>query len=94
MKTNLLILASLSLASVVGCAYRSPEMYRDDTTPLAPDHFLHDMFVHTRGLGEKDLRLALRLGEANGVQLPLAEVALRDLAAGLGVPHTTSTVKE
>ena len=69
-------------------------MYRDDTKPLAPDHFLYDMFVHTRGLGEKDLRLALRLGEASGVELPLAEVALRDLAAGLGVPHTSSTVKE
>ncbi|OBG88638.1 oxidoreductase [Mycobacterium sp. E136] len=63
-------------------------MYRDDTKPLAPDHFLHDMFVHTRGLGEKDLRLALELGKATDVELPLAEVALRNLAAGLGVPHT------
>jgi 3-hydroxyisobutyrate dehydrogenase-like beta-hydroxyacid dehydrogenase len=69
-------------------------MYRDDTKPLAPDHFLHDMFVHTRGLAEKDLSLALRLGESAGVELPLAEIALRDLAAGLGVPHTTSTAKE
>src|SRR6478672_3054399 len=69
-------------------------MYRDDTKPLASDHFLYDMFVHTRGLAEKDLRLALRLGEATGVELPLAEVALRDLAAGLGVPHTSSTTKE
>jgi 3-hydroxyisobutyrate dehydrogenase-like beta-hydroxyacid dehydrogenase len=63
-------------------------MARDDTKPLQPDHFLYDMFVHTRGLGEKDLRLALGLGEATGVELPLAEIALRDLAAGLGVPHT------
>ena len=69
-------------------------MYRDDTKPLTPDHFLHDMFVHTRGLGEKDLRLALGLGEATGVELPLAEVALRELAGGLGVPHTSSTSKE
>ncbi len=66
-------------------------MVRDDTKPLQPDHFVHDMFVHTRGLAEKDLKLALGLGEANGVELPLAEIALRDLAAGLGVPHTTST---
>lgn len=65
-------------------------MARDDTKPLPPDHFLHDMFVHTRGLAEKDLRLALGLGEATGVELPLAEIALRDLAAGLGVPHTSS----
>ncbi|MCP9271410.1 NAD(P)-dependent oxidoreductase [Mycolicibacterium arenosum] len=69
-------------------------MVRDDTKPLAPDHFVHDMFVHTRGLAEKDLALALALGEATGVELPLAEIALRDLAAGLGVPHTTSTTKE
>ena len=62
-------------------------MARDDTKPLPPDHFLHDMFVHTRGLAEKDLRLALGLGEATGVELPLAEIALRDLAAGLGVPQ-------
>lgn len=69
-------------------------MVRDDLKPLTPDHFVHDMFVHTRGLAEKDLGLALGLGEATGVELPLAEIALRDLAAGLGVPHTTSTAKE
>ncbi|ORB31820.1 NAD(P)-dependent oxidoreductase [Mycolicibacterium parafortuitum] len=69
-------------------------MARDDTAPLAPDHFLYDMFVHTRGLAEKDLKLALGLGEATGVELPLAEIALRDLAAGLGVPHTSSSTKE
>jgi 3-hydroxyisobutyrate dehydrogenase-like beta-hydroxyacid dehydrogenase len=62
-------------------------MYRDDTKPLQPEHFLHDMFIHTRGLGEKDLRLALALGEKAGVDLPLAEVALRELAPDLGVPH-------
>lgn len=62
-------------------------MVRDDTKPLAPDHFLHDMFVHTRGLGEKDLSLALALGDAVDVDLPLAKIALQNLAAGLGVPH-------
>ncbi len=69
-------------------------MYRDDTKPLACDHFLHDMFIHTRGLAEKDLGLALGLGDTTGVELPLAEIALENLAAGLGVPHTTSTTKE
>ncbi len=66
------------------------------TTPhrCSPTTSLYDMFVHTRGLAEKDLKLALGLGEATGVELPLAEIALRDLAAGLGVPHTTSTTKE
>ena len=37
-------------------------MVRDDTKPLQPDHFVYDMFVHTRGLAEKDLGLALALG--------------------------------
>ena len=62
-------------------------MVRDNTDELEPGHWLYDGFTHTRGLGEKDLRLALALGDALGVELPLAQVALRDLAAGLGVPH-------
>ncbi|GAT12103.1 NAD(P)-dependent oxidoreductase [Mycolicibacterium novocastrense] len=63
-------------------------MYRDDTEPLTRDHFLYDMFTHTRGLAEKDLSLALALGKTTGTELPLAEIALQNLAAGLGVPHT------
>jgi 3-hydroxyisobutyrate dehydrogenase-like beta-hydroxyacid dehydrogenase len=63
-------------------------MVRDDMAELSPDHFLYQPFLHTRGLGEKDLSLALALGAANGVELPLAQVALQRLAAGLGVPHT------
>jgi len=62
-------------------------MVRDNTDDLGPGHWLHDTFVHTRGLGEKDLSLALALGDSLGVDLPLARIALRDLAAGLGVPH-------
>jgi len=69
-------------------------MVREDMTQLGPDHWLHDAFAHTRGLGEKDLRLALALGEAVDVDLPLAEVALERLADGLGVPHPASTTKE
>ena len=63
-------------------------MVREDMKTLQPDHWLYDAFTHTRGLGEKDLSLALALGESNGVDLPLAEVALKNLAPGLGVPHT------
>ena len=69
-------------------------MFRDDMKPLAPEHFLHDMFVHTRGLGEKDLGLALALGEELDVDLPLAQAALENLAAGLGVPHPAETTKD
>ncbi|WP_458319219.1 NAD(P)-dependent oxidoreductase [Mycolicibacterium brisbanense] len=63
-------------------------MLRDDMSELTPDHWLYDAFTHTRGLGEKDLSLALGLGEVVGVDLPMAHVALQRLAEGLGVPHT------
>lgn len=69
-------------------------MYRDDMKPIAPDSFLYQPFLHARVLGEKDLSLALALGQAASVELPLAEVALERLAEGLGVPHTESTTKE
>jgi 3-hydroxyisobutyrate dehydrogenase-like beta-hydroxyacid dehydrogenase len=62
-------------------------MFRDDMKPLTPDHFLYHPFLHTRELGEKDLSLALALGETLGVDMPLANAALDNLAAGLGVPH-------
>lgn len=62
-------------------------MFRTDLKALEREHFLYQPFRHARDLGEKDLRLALALGEAVDVELPLAEVALRRLADGLGVPH-------
>ncbi|MBW0016747.1 MAG: NAD(P)-dependent oxidoreductase [Mycobacterium sp.] len=63
-------------------------MYREDTKDLEPGHFLYDGFMHTRGLGEKDLSLALALAEAVSVDLPLAKLALEQLGPALGVPHT------
>src|SRR6202043_2869114 len=69
-------------------------MVREDMKELTPGHWLYDAFTHTRGLGEKDLSLALALGDAIDVELPVAEVALKNLAAGLGVPHTVPTTKE
>ena len=69
-------------------------MYRDDTKALEPDHFLYQPFMHTRVLGEKDLSLALALGEAVSVDLPLAELALERLADGpRGAAHTERDVK-
>ena len=69
-------------------------MFRDDMKPIDQDSFLYEPFRHARILGEKDLSLALALGEAVDVDLPLAEVALDGLAEGLGVPDTASTTKE
>ncbi|MCB0923594.1 MAG: NAD(P)-dependent oxidoreductase [Mycobacterium sp.] len=62
-------------------------MVRDTMAEIDPGHWLYDTFIHTRSLGEKDLSLALALGESLDTDLPLARRALRDLAAGLGVPH-------
>jgi 3-hydroxyisobutyrate dehydrogenase-like beta-hydroxyacid dehydrogenase len=64
-------------------------MYRDDTKPIPSDRFLYQPFLHARILGEKDLSLALALGQTVSVELPLAAVALERLADGLGVPHTS-----
>lgn len=62
-------------------------MIRDNTHEIEPGHWLYDTFTHTRALGEKDLNLALALGDSLDVELPLARIALGNLAAGLGVPH-------
>jgi 3-hydroxyisobutyrate dehydrogenase-like beta-hydroxyacid dehydrogenase len=69
-------------------------MFRDDMKPIPPDSFLYGPFLHARILGEKDLSLALALGQAVSAELPLAEVALEGLAEGLGVPQTASTTEE
>ena len=63
-------------------------MFRDDAESLPPDHFLYRPFLHTRALGEKDLGLALALADELDLDLPLARLAMQNLAAGLGVPHT------
>ncbi|WP_207840458.1 NAD(P)-dependent oxidoreductase [Williamsia soli] len=60
-------------------------MLRDSTAPIAKDDFWYDIFTHVRGLGEKDLGLALQLGAELGVELPLGEIALERFADGLGV---------
>jgi 3-hydroxyisobutyrate dehydrogenase-like beta-hydroxyacid dehydrogenase len=69
-------------------------MVRDNMLPIDHDNFLYESFLHARGLGEKDLTLALALGEKVSVDLPLAEVALQNLADGLGVPHVESSTEE
>ena len=62
-------------------------MLRDTTQPLAPGEAWFDTLTHVRDLGEKDLALALALGDELRVDLPLARVARDQLAAALGVLH-------
>ncbi|WP_343602087.1 NAD(P)-dependent oxidoreductase [Mycobacterium sp.] len=66
-------------------------MWRDSSAALDSDHVLYQPFLHARDLGEKDLSLALVLGEAAGVEMPLARLARQFLADGLGVPHTAGS---
>jgi 3-hydroxyisobutyrate dehydrogenase-like beta-hydroxyacid dehydrogenase len=60
-------------------------MWRDNTSQLEPDDGWFSIFSHVRALGEKDLALALDLGERLDVDLPLATQALTGLGPGLGV---------
>lgn len=67
-------------------------MLRSSAAALDPSDGLHDIFVHTRDLGEKDLQLALGLGADLGLNLPLAKLALDRLGSALGVPHAPDPI--
>ena len=69
-------------------------MFRGSVDELYPGDDFYDILVHTRTLGEKDLTLALALADEVGVEAPLAQQALRDFAASLGVPHRPNETEE
>ncbi|MFI9402802.1 NAD(P)-dependent oxidoreductase [Nocardia sp. NPDC052316] len=60
-------------------------MLRDRTAPIEDGDFWLPILRHVRDLGEKDLGLALELGNRLDIPLPLAELALELLGPGLGV---------
>ena len=60
-------------------------MHRSTTAPLAADDFWHGVFEHVSALGEKDLGFAIELAGDLGVEVPLAELALKRLRPGLGL---------
>ncbi len=62
-------------------------LLRRTTDALPADDPLRPIMEHTRGLGEKDLGLALALAGELGVELPMTALAAGDLAGALGVPH-------
>lgn len=65
----------------------SAVMIRRHYESYAADDPLRPIFEHARGLGEKDLGLAIALGDSLGVDLPFARLGLASLAEALGVPH-------
>jgi 3-hydroxyisobutyrate dehydrogenase len=79
-------------------------MLRDTTAPVSEDDPWFSILRHVRNLGEKDLALAIDLGDRLNLDLPLAHLALAGLGAGLGVgndsedrsaePSTASTIRE
>ncbi|MGW0044866.1 NAD(P)-dependent oxidoreductase [Rhodococcus sp. NPDC003348] len=60
-------------------------MLRETTAALEESDPWFPILSHTRNLGEKDLSLALGLGDRLDVELPLAVRAIAGLGAGLGV---------
>ena len=62
-------------------------MLGQPAAPLPADDGLRPIFTHTRGLGEKDLSLAIGLADELGVETPIARLALEHLGTALGVPH-------
>jgi len=65
----------------------SAVMVRGSTAPLGADDGLRPVFEHARGLGEKDLSLAIAMGEALGVDTPVARHALEQIGEAVGVPR-------
>ena len=68
----------------------SSVMIRQTTDPIPADDFLRPIFEHASALGEKDLSLAIAMGEELGVDTPVARYALTHIAAAVGVPHEES----
>lgn len=66
-------------------------MHRPSAAPIPEGDFWYDIFSHVAALGDKDLRYAIDLAGRLGVEVPLAESALRRLAPGLGVPSRSGT---
>ncbi len=59
---------------------------RGDTAPIPVGDGLREVFEHASSLGRKDLRLAVEMGQALDVDVPMARFALENLASALGVP--------
>jgi len=61
-------------------------MVRPSAAPLDPSDGLYDSFFHGAALGEKDVRLAIALGEELGVDTPIAHLTADLLPGAMGMP--------
>ena len=61
-------------------------MWRDTAAPMEEGDGWWSILDHVRVLGEKDLTLAIELGDHLGVPTPMADYALKGLAPALGFP--------
>ncbi|MET8776909.1 NAD(P)-dependent oxidoreductase [Nocardia sp. NPDC004654] len=66
-------------------------LWRDTTAALPPGDPWLPIMSHVRDLGEKDLGLALALGDRLDLELPLARLGLERLAEGLGLERSAVT---
>jgi 3-hydroxyisobutyrate dehydrogenase len=64
-------------------------MLRDTTAPIADGDFWLGVYANIASIGEKDLGFAVDLARRHGIDVPLAEIATRDLATGFGLPPKT-----
>ena len=60
-------------------------MLRESTAPVPEDDNWRPILEHVWALGEKDLALAIELGDQLGVDTPLAHLAYERLGPGLGL---------
>lgn len=66
-------------------------MVRPTAAPIDPADGLYEIFSHGSGLGQKDLQLAIGLGEDLGVDTPIARLAIDHLLSAMGMKPETSS---
>ncbi len=60
-------------------------MVRPTAAPLDPADGMYEIFSHGSGLGQKDLHLAIGLGQELGVETPIARLATEHLLSAMGM---------
>lgn len=69
-------------------------MYRDTAATMDDDDPWREILGHVADLGRKDLRLVTELADELGVDVPLAQLARRDLTRALGLDDGADQIEE